>query len=315
MAGEIIKVGERRGQAFSKVATVGNSADVTPAELLRYFAADPGISAVGLYLEDPRDGRGLFEALRDTATPVVALIGGRSGQGRRAAASHTGGMVSDTRVWTALAAQTGTSLVRSQDDLIGVLDFFDLHGRREAADGAGVLVVGPSGGAGVLAADAFDTAGLALAALPDGAREALRGLGLGAGSSLANPLEIPLGPRTAAGLLRDTVTAVLAHRPYGDVVAHVNVQSFFAFGGTGVESLLACARGVGALQEELPEVRITLVMRNSECAPAGVEDEMRSIARAAGVPVYRDMAAAAAAVAAGATWRGREARRTADPTH
>ncbi|MBC6461244.1 acetate--CoA ligase family protein, partial [Actinomadura sp. HBU206391] len=160
MAGEVIKVGERRGLTFAKVATVGNSADVTPAELLRYLSGDPGTSTVGLYLEDPRDGRGLFEVLRETAKPVVALIGGRSGQGRRAAASHTGGMVSDDRVWAALAAQTGLCLVTSQDDLIGVLDFFDLHVRRPVHGDAGVLVVGPSGGASVLAADAFDAAGL-----------------------------------------------------------------------------------------------------------------------------------------------------------
>ncbi|MFC6934889.1 hypothetical protein ACFQHO_34180 [Actinomadura yumaensis] len=127
LAGEVVKVGERRGLAFSKVATVGNSADVTPAELLGHLAADPATSAIGLYLEDPRDGRGLFEALRNVRKPVVALVGGRSGQGREAAASHTGGMVSDTRVWAALAAQAGVALVTSQDDLIGVLDAFDLH--------------------------------------------------------------------------------------------------------------------------------------------------------------------------------------------
>src|SRR5258708_39233744 len=115
MAGEVIKVGEHRGLRFSRVATVGNSADGTPAELLRSFDPD-ATSAVGLYLEDPRDGRGLFDALRATRLPVVALVGGRSGQGQKAAASHTGGMVSDTRIWGALAAQTGMSVVPSQDD-------------------------------------------------------------------------------------------------------------------------------------------------------------------------------------------------------
>ncbi|MQY02912.1 acetate--CoA ligase family protein [Actinomadura macrotermitis] len=298
LAGEVIKVGERRGLAFAKVATVGNSADVTPAELLRYLAGDPGTSAIGLYLEDPRDGRGLFEALRETAKPVVALVGGRSGQGRKAAASHTGGMVGDARIWPALAAQTGVALVRGQDDLIGVLDLFDLHGARPAPGTPEVLVIGPSGGASVLAADVFDGAGLALAPLPDAARDALRGLGLGAGSSLANPLEIPVGPRGNPDLVRHAVTAILAERPFPDVIAHVNVQSFFTFGDSA-EPLLAYARSVGALQAELPGTRITLVVRNAECAPPGVEDAVRAVAREAGVPVYRGMEAAAVAVAAG----------------
>ncbi|WP_205315329.1 acetate--CoA ligase family protein, partial [Nonomuraea lactucae] len=97
LAGEVVKVGERRGLAFSRVATVGNAADVTPAELLRWLSEDAETRAVGLYLEDPRDGRALYEALAATALPVVLLVGGRSGQGQRAAASHTGGLVSDGR--------------------------------------------------------------------------------------------------------------------------------------------------------------------------------------------------------------------------
>ena len=110
LAGEVIKVGERRGLAFSRVVTVGNAADVTPAELLRWLSADPETRAVGLYLEDPRDGRALYEALAAAPMPVVLLVGGRSAQGQRAAASHTGGLVSDGRIWQALADQTGATL-------------------------------------------------------------------------------------------------------------------------------------------------------------------------------------------------------------
>ncbi|MFC5181067.1 acetate--CoA ligase family protein [Actinomadura harenae] len=296
LAGEIIKVGERRGLAFSKVATVGNSLDVTPAELLRYLDADDGTSAIGLYLEDPRDGRGLFDALRAARRPVVALVGGRSAQGRTAAASHTGGMIGDDRIWTALGVQTGTAIVRSQDDLIGALDGLDLHGHREVR-GDGVLVIGPSGGASVLAADVFDGASLGLPQFPDAAVEALRGLGLGAGSSLANPLEIPVGPRGDPDLVRNAVAAILERRAFSDVVAHVNVQSFFTFGNSA-DPLVAYTRAVGRLQADVPDTRITLVVRNAECAPPGVEDEVRAVAREAGVPVYRSMEAAASAVAA-----------------
>ncbi|MEV4368846.1 acetate--CoA ligase family protein [Nonomuraea sp. NPDC049637] len=291
LAGEVIKVGERRGLAFSRVVTVGNAADVTPAELLSWLARDPETRAVGLYLEDPRGGRELHEALRAAGLPVALLVGGRSSQGQRAALSHTGGMVSDLRVWAAVAAQTGTALVSSQDDLIGVLAFFQAHGSR-VTDGDRVLVIGPSGGAGVLAADAFDRAGVRLAPLRDGV---LDGLGLAAAG---NPLEVPVGPRGRPGLVAEVIEAIVRREPYADVVAHVNVQSFFTY-GDAAEPLYAYARALAGAQEALPRVRITLVTRNGECAPAGVEDEVRRIAAAAGVPVYRSMEAAAAAVAAG----------------
>nr|WP_307845401.1 hypothetical protein [Planomonospora sp. ID67723] len=312
LAGEVIKVGERRGLAFSRVATVGNSADVTPAELLRWLAADEQTSAAGMYLEDPRGGRSLFEALMSVRgrLPVVLLVGGRSGQGRRAAASHTGGMVGDARIWQSLADQTGVTLVTGQDDLIGALSFFQSHAARLPASAPvagpgplsprapdGVLVIGPSGGASVLAADVFDEAGLSLEALPQEALDGLKALGVGVGSSLANPLEIPVGPRGRAELVREAVAAIVARRPYPDVVAHVNVQSFFTY-GTAAEPLYAYARALARAQEELPGVRITLVTRNGECAPCGVEEEVRTIMAGAGIPVYRSMEAAAVAVAA-----------------
>jgi acyl-CoA synthetase (NDP forming) len=296
VAGELITVGERRGLTFSKVATLGNSVDVTVGELMQYLGTDPETAAVGLYLENPRDGRGLFEALQAVrgALPVVALVGGLSRQGARAAASHTGAMVSDARIWRALAAQTGAALVTSQDDLLGVLDFLDQHGHRRAPNSPDVLVVGPSGGAGVLAADCFDGAGLRLAPVP---AEVQSQLALGAGSTLANPLEITVGPRARPDLVYDVVSAIDAARPYPDVVAHVNAQSFVTFGDS-MKPLLAYVGVVGDLQRA-HRCRVTLVLRNAECAPAGVEDEARALARAAGVPLYRTFAAAATAIAAG----------------
>ncbi|GAB2808010.1 acetate--CoA ligase family protein [Actinocorallia aurea] len=305
LAGEVIKVGERRGLAYSKVATVGNSLDVTPADLLAYLGQDPSTTAIGLYLEDPRDGVALRAALADCPKPVVALVGGRSAQGREAAASHTGGMIGDGRVWNALSRQTGLALVTSQDDLVGVLDFFDRHaGRPVPRDTEGVLVIGPSGGASVLAADAFDTAGLRLDGFPAPARDALRALGLGAGTSLANPLEVPVGPRADPALVSRAVTAILEHRAYPDVVAHVNAQSFFTFGDSA-EPLLAYTRAIADLQRALPHTRVTLVLRNGECAPAGVEDAVRAAAREGGVPLFRGMEAAASAItAAAAALRG-----------
>ncbi|MEW9547751.1 acetate--CoA ligase family protein [Nonomuraea sp. NPDC050783] len=294
LAGEVIKVGERRGLAFSRVVTIGNAADVTPAELVRWLAGDPETRAVGLYLEDPRDGRELYEALRALDRPAVLLVGGRTGQGRAAAASHTGGLVSDRRLWEAVAEQAGAALVSSQDDLIGVLAFFQAHGSRPAA-GDGVLVVGPSGGASVLAADAFDAAGVRLDPLPEGVAGELRGLGVAASG---NPLEVPVGPLGRPGLVPDVVRAILRRRPYRDVVAHVNVPAFFTY-GDAPQALYACVRALAAAQDALPRTRVTLVTRNGECAPAGVEDEVRRVAAAAGIPVYRSMEAAAAAVAAG----------------
>jgi hypothetical protein len=103
-------------------------------------------------------------------------------------------------------------------------------------------------------------------------------------------------------MVKRAVTAILSHGSYADVVTHVNIQSFFTF-GTSADPLLAYAHAVGELQQSLPDTRVTLVIRNAECAPAGVEDAVRALAREGGVPVYRNMEAAAVAIRAGKTFR------------
>src|SRR5262249_14378578 len=94
---DIIKRGQWRGLGFSGLVTIGNSADVSPDELVRYYLDDPQTRAIGLYLEQIKEGRAFFELLRsERATkPVVILKGGRSKQGSLAAASHTGALAGD----------------------------------------------------------------------------------------------------------------------------------------------------------------------------------------------------------------------------
>jgi hypothetical protein len=108
---------------------------------------------------------------------------------------------------------------------------------------------------------------------------------------------MPAGPRGRPDLVRAAVTAITAHTTVPDVVCHLNAQSFFTYGHSA-EALRAYAHEIGALQDALPRTRVTFVLRNAECAPPGVEDAARAVARGHGVPVYRSMESAAAALAA-----------------
>src|SRR5207244_3004235 len=96
--------------------------------------------------------------------PVVLLKGGRTGQGQRAAASHTGALGSDDRVWTALARQTGTAMADTLDQFIDLLLAFQCLAPRVRPTRQ-VVLFGNGGGTSVLAADACARRGLALAEL------------------------------------------------------------------------------------------------------------------------------------------------------
>jgi len=291
LAGDIIKAGEVRGLRLSKLVTVGNAVDVTPAELVSYFSQDGDTSIIGLYLEGAADGA-LIAALRATQKPVVALVGGLSREGARAAASHTGGLAGDARVWEAISRSLGVAIVRTLEQLIGALTYLQMMGGRRG--GEGVLAMGPGGGASILAADAADRAGLTLLPVLEETQRHLRGLGYGEGTSVANPIEIGIGPAAAVDAFDPLLGPIFAAQDYADVVLHFNVQSFYSQGDEGAARLVEMIAHIGA--SAWPP-RLAIALRNLECATPADAAAVRDAARDAGLPLYTSFDDAMVAVA------------------
>lgn len=72
---------------------LGNSVDVTSADVLDHLVGDPEVGAVALHVENVPDGRRLVDAIErlSARVPVVALVVGRSDVGDFAR-SHTGAL-------------------------------------------------------------------------------------------------------------------------------------------------------------------------------------------------------------------------------
>jgi acyl-CoA synthetase (NDP forming) len=285
LAGDIIKGGEARGVLFSKLATVGNAVDVTPGELVEYFLEDPDTEVIGLYLEGARDGARLLSALRRARgrKPVTILVGALSTQGALAAASHTGSMTGDARVWDAISRATGTAVVKTLEELLGTLAFQQRYAATAVADDPGVLIIGPGGGASILGADACDRAGLFLDPVAAAAQRTLRSLGYGAGTSVANPIEIGIGPAAAADAFDPILDAILEAQPYPDVLLHFNVQSFYSQGDTGCTRLVEMLERLAAVDRPS---RLAIVLRNLDCAPPADVAVVRNRAQGLGLPSF-----------------------------
>ena len=88
------------GVGFSKVFSFGNQVDITPQEILDYLADDKETSVIGTYVEGAKNGKQILESMKSAAEkkPVVALKGGRSSEGSRAAASHTGALAGNKEI-------------------------------------------------------------------------------------------------------------------------------------------------------------------------------------------------------------------------
>jgi acyl-CoA synthetase (NDP forming) len=190
---DILHRGQNLGLRFSGLVTLGNSIDVDPTDLLEFYLTDSATRVIGLYIEDPKDGRRLQRIARQYrgTKPIVVLLGGVSVLGRKAAASHTGAMGSSYQAWQALARQTGLILTRTLDAFLDALQVCTWLRPGRSAAGAAVTLIGNGGGAGVLATDALAEAGLQLAVPTERALSEYSDLKLPPGASFENPIDIP----------------------------------------------------------------------------------------------------------------------------
>ena len=89
----------------------GNAAAVGIADYLDWYAHDDATAVCLTYLEGVSDGSALYESLTGATSkkPVVLVKGGTTAGGQRAAASHTGSLASDERVFASLCRQAGVT--------------------------------------------------------------------------------------------------------------------------------------------------------------------------------------------------------------
>lgn len=204
----------REGIGVRYAHGTGNDADVTAAELAATAIDDPELKLLMLYLEnvgDPESLVELGERSRRNNVPVVALVGGRSRSGSRAAASHTGALASERRVLDAFLERVGIWQVHSVRELVAATTLYlqDWEPR-----GSGLAVVSNSGAVCVLAADAAEDEGLPLAEL---ATETVHQLeeALPAFAATGNPVDVTAALLTDSGLF-GKVLPVLGRDPNVD---------------------------------------------------------------------------------------------------
>ena len=137
----------------------GNEAMVTVEDFMGAFEVDEITKTVILYIESVKDGRRFLQQAERVSRkkPVVLLKGGRTEAGNTAAASHTGAMASNVRVFNAACRQAGIILARQPMDL---LDLSAAFSSLPLPQGKRVALVTRGGGWGVVATDQCAESGL-----------------------------------------------------------------------------------------------------------------------------------------------------------
>ena len=179
---------EDRGVGVGYMVTTGNETGLETPDLMAYFAADPSIRVIVVYLEGVRNTKVFREACkaaRAAGKPVIALKLGASEGGRAAAMAHTGALAGSIETFDAISTREGVIRVRGLDELIETTECF-VHA--EPPKSNRLAAVSLSGGKRGLLIDAFYSAGLNFAPLSANATAQLAKM-LGPGSIVGNPLD------------------------------------------------------------------------------------------------------------------------------
>ena len=169
----LVRYGELQGLRFSKVISYGNALDLDESDFLRYLAHDDETKVIATYFEGVKDGRKLLNVLAEAVRtkPVIAIKGGRSAAGTKAAASHTAAIAGSDDIWKAAFRKAGVIQARGMSELV---DFLVAFSYLPPIKGNRVAIAGGGGGMSVTAADACEEAGLTVPPLPPEIREELK---------------------------------------------------------------------------------------------------------------------------------------------
>jgi len=188
LAEEFIDKANTRGLPLTTIVSVGNAVHLGVEDYLAWLGERPEIGAALLYVESIEDHDRFRAVARKVAAkkPVIALFGGRTAIGGKAASAHTGAVPNDDAAIEAFCASCGIVRVKSLRRLLLAGKAF---GRFPQGLGKRTLILSNSGGPGVLCADRAALEGLELGALPQAMADVLRQQ-LPPEASVANPLDL-----------------------------------------------------------------------------------------------------------------------------
>jgi acetyl coenzyme A synthetase (ADP forming)-like protein len=186
----------------SAIVGLGNKSDIDEDDLLAFFEQDENTNIIAQHCEDLKDGRAFAEAAARVSKkkPVIVLKAGRTSAGAKAAASHTGALAGNDKIYEDVLKQSGVVRARSLRQL---LEFARGVPVLPTPKGENVVIITGAGGSGVLLSDAVVDNGLALMSFPPDLDEAFKKFIPPFGAS-GNPVDITGGepPRTYQNTVR-----------------------------------------------------------------------------------------------------------------
>ncbi len=191
----VLDSAEKLGIGFSKFVSVGNKSLINEADLFEYLASDKETEIVAVYAEELSESERIIKAakkLKEAGKPLVILKAGRSLVGAKSAASHTGALAGDDKVYEALFRQAGIVRADKIEELFDFIKIFSSEISKKISkkkNYKNIVIITNAGGPGVVAVDALEGTNLNLASLSSKTSENLKKI-LAPAANTNNPIDV-----------------------------------------------------------------------------------------------------------------------------
>jgi acetyltransferase len=187
--GEMLKLHlHKAGLGHRMYCSYGNEADLTMPEILDYYGQDEGTRAIMMQIESFKDPAAFLEvASRITPNkPILAIKAGRTHSGAVAVSSHTGTLVDQAAMATAMFKKAGVVEFRDTEQMIktGIA-----LSTQDPPKGRRIGMITNTGGPGIQMVDESEDHGLVLARWSEAGYQRLKETQY-AEASLGNPVDV-----------------------------------------------------------------------------------------------------------------------------
>jgi acyl-CoA synthetase (NDP forming) len=209
-----------KGLKLSIVVSTGNEAQLTTEHFLEFLIDDDSTQVIVLFMEQVRDPAlflGLAARARERKKPIVLMHPGRSARAQESARTHTGAMVGNHAVMSALVAHEAVVRVETLEEL---LDTAEILARFAKPPVRGAAVMTNSGAFKGYALDFAETLGLDLPALSPANAEAIKKI-LPPFAAIENPVDTTAQTVRDPSILGSTAAQLLADPAMGSLVISI----------------------------------------------------------------------------------------------
>jgi acetate---CoA ligase (ADP-forming) len=207
---------EERGIFSEYLITSGNEAGLSAGDYIAFFAMQPELKVIVIYVEaiaNLEKFKAACRFARAAGKEIVALKLGQSEGGRRAALAHTGSLAGSVEAFDAVAGEVGVIRADTLDDVVEVVELI-AHTGTPAGRRLGAITL--SGAFRGLLLDAAEKNTLAFPPLAAATTERLNSI-LTVGSLVSNPIDGGFGVLTNADNYMASIAALEAD-PNVDIV-------------------------------------------------------------------------------------------------